>query len=443
MGSQDELYVILQHLDKENDSLLIYLCKDLIPQSSTTTTDLFIKLQEIVPLKEDVTCILHELLYYIKRLDLLEKLGITKEEVELEISNPRRTHISPFRLLLMKLSEEVTTDELKKIKISLSEDISKCRIDKARSMLDIFTELEKKAMLQEDKLDKLKEIFTKINPNLLEEIRTYEERNKGMKCVYIIRHPSEQMYEMKNSPHGVCIIINNYNFEIARENYGFKNMKDRKGTEKDEESLRSVFSELGFKIILHKDLTGNGIRQTIQDHSEQTYENTDCFICCILSHGNKGVLHGTDGQSVAICDLTSCFKRSKCPSIAGKPKVFFIQACQGDKYQKQVQVGTDVFNDSSQCDVSKTELIPNEPDFLLGMATTHDHVSFRHTEGSYYIQSLCRQLKMSFPRGEDIQSILIRVNNEVSKEKAPQMPQPCTTLCKQLILCPAANHPAC
>ncbi|XP_063285931.1 caspase-8 isoform X2 [Pelobates fuscus] len=348
----------------------------------------------------------------------------------------------------MNLSEEVTTDELKRIKISLSEDISKSRIDKARSMLDIFTELEKKAMLQEDKLDKLKEIFTEINRNLLEKILTYEERNKGPGSIVNLHNedkslPSEQMYEMKNRPHGVCIIINNYNFETARENYGFKNMKDRKGTEKDEESLRSVFSELGFKIILHKDLTGNGIRQTIQDHSEQTYENTDCFICCILSHGNKGVIHGTDGQSVAICDLTSCFKRSKCPSIAGKPKVFFIQACQGDKYQKEVQVGTDVCNDNSKCDVSKTELIPNEPDFLLGMATTHDHVSLRHKEeGSFYIQSLCRQLKMSFPRGEDIQSILIRVNNEVSRKRALQMPQPCTTLCKQLIFCPAANHPA-
>jgi hypothetical protein len=50
----------------------------------------------------------------------------------------------------------------------------------------------------------------------------------------------------------------------------------------------------------------------------------DCFICYILSHGDKGTVYGNHGEQASIYELTSYFPGSKCPSLARKPKVFFI-----------------------------------------------------------------------------------------------------------------------
>ncbi|CAI9558557.1 unnamed protein product, partial [Staurois parvus] len=156
-----------------------------------------------------------------------------------------------------------------------------------------------------------------------------------------------------------------------------------------------------------------------------------------MSHGNKGLVYGTDGQRVALRDLTFCFSRSSCCSLDGKPKLFFIQACQGQQTQECVPVESDACNASHDTDVTNVDLIPGEPDFLLGMATVLDCLAFRDpNEGSWYIQSLCKELSANYQRGEDIQSILTKVNKQLSKNCAPyktQMPQPWTTLSKKLV----------
>lgn len=130
--------------------------------------------------------------------------------------------------------------------------------------------------------------------------------------------------------------------------------------------------------------------------------NKDCFVCCILSHGDKGIIFGTDGQEIPIQELTTSFTGLKCFSLAGKPKVFFIQACQGDAFQRGITIETDSgeLDSSVEADARfQLECIPDEADFLLGMATVKDYVSYRSpTQGTWYIQSLCQHLENSCPR---------------------------------------------
>lgn len=131
------------------------------------------------------------------------------------------------------------------------------------------------------------------------------------------------------------------------------------------------------------------------------HKDKDCFICCILSHGDTGIIYGTDGKEAPIYELTSYFTGSECPSLAGKPKIFFIQACQGDNYQKAVLVETDWEEMVSFLDVdsSQKSYIPDEADFLLGMATVKNCVSYRDpTQGTWYIQSLCQSLRKRCPQ---------------------------------------------
>lgn len=56
-----------------------------------------------------------------------------------------------------------------------------------------------------------------------------------------------------------------------------------------------------------------------QDHSDH-----DCFGCAILSYGREGMVYARDGQ-VSLDLLVLPFKGDRCPSLIGKPKLYFIQ----------------------------------------------------------------------------------------------------------------------
>ena len=59
--------------------------------------------------------------------------------------------------------------------------------------------------------------------------------------------------------------------------------------------------------------------------SEQNHEDADCFVLAILSHGDKGVVCGTDG-TMPLSDVCRPFHNDSCPSLQGKPKIFILQA---------------------------------------------------------------------------------------------------------------------
>lgn len=77
----------------------------------------------------------------------------------------------------------------------------------------------------------------------------------------------------------------------------------------------------------------------------ETFKGTDmnAAVVCILSHGDDhGLVYGVDSKSsgitgvpaapsVKLRDLISRFNPKQCPDLNGKPKLFFIQACRGDR----------------------------------------------------------------------------------------------------------------
>ena len=72
------------------------------------------------------------------------------------------------------------------------------------------------------------------------------------------------------------------------------------------------------------DLEAKQIFAKVNEYSKKDHSNMDCFVCFILSHGEKGKIKGVDNELVNIKDLLSCFSGSNCPSLAGNPKLFFI-----------------------------------------------------------------------------------------------------------------------
>ncbi|XP_037314188.2 caspase-8-like [Pungitius pungitius] len=266
------------------------------------------------------------------------------------------------------------------------------------------------------------------------------------------RQKKDEQYELNSRPRGLCVIINNENFN-----------KPRRGTNKDAECLAEVFSWLGFRALMCKDQTKDQMERALKCFASQSDltqlqefkveewtgskftalqeapRHGDAFLCCILSHGQKGVVLGIDGQPLSIKKIIGTFMPPANTTLIGKPKVFLIQACQGGLTQHGVLEGV-------EADDSPSPTIPLQADVLVAVATVEDHLSFRHvTEGSWFVQSVCEQLKKGCERGEDITTILHRVNYEVGQKEGhstpgekKQMPEIRFTLRKTLVLSP---HP--
>ncbi|KAK2532122.1 caspase-8 [Columba livia] len=492
---RQRLLALSEELDGAELAALKFLSLEHVPmrklEGVRRAQDLLEVLQEKGMLEAGNLSFLRELLYRIGRMDLLARLGCSREEMDRELRIPDRAQVSPYRYLLFQLSEDITKDELNSFKFLLGEELPKCKLNPKTTMLDLFIEMEKKRILAEDNLSILKHLCAEINVSLLKRIEEYELNIVGeeatiteegrcstgdpeahgrwpaspmaLDCPANWNEPSQlEAYKMSSRPRGVCLILNNHSFAKAREAAPeLRDMKDRNGTHMDagtgnmkdefayrlqkqkpgsfsctEEALGRVFSKLHFTVAEYKDLTAEEIRKIVNLFRCEDHKDRDCFVCCVLSHGKKGIIYGVDGQEVPIQELTTSFTGHNCPSLAGKPKVFFIQACQGDACQKGVTIETDSLETDARFQL---ECIPAEADFLLGMATLQDYVSYRNPrQGTWYIQALCQHLESSCPRGEDILTILTAVNQEVSRKSGrpnaeKQMPQPSFTLRKRLI----------
>ncbi|CAN9497728.1 unnamed protein product [Ophioblennius macclurei] len=241
-------------------------------------------------------------------------------------------------------------------------------------------------------------------------------------------------YPMNSAKRGVCLIVNNHKF--TESNHGVRN-----GTMHDEESLKTVFQWLGFDIQIHKDCSSRQILSVVRELSKKDHSQMDCLVCCVLSHGVEGSVLGVDGGHVEIKKLMDPFDGSRCHTLVDKPKIFFIQACQGTEEQKAVYVESEPCDFRSlESDAVKTsESIPAGADFLLGMSTVPNFASFREkSSGSWFIQSLCKNLARMVPRGYDLLDIMMKVNADVSKKsdhsgRRKQMPQPAFSLRKKVI----------
>uniref|UniRef100_A0A3Q4H6P6 Caspase-8 n=1 Tax=Neolamprologus brichardi TaxID=32507 RepID=A0A3Q4H6P6_NEOBR len=247
---------------------------------------------------------------------------------------------------------------------------------------------------------------------------------------------SENNYKLTHNPRGWCVVFNNEIFTGTH-------LKDRKGTQKDADALNAVFTRLGFQVKIHNNCTAEQMKKKINDLGRINFTSDD--VVFVLSHGEKECVFGTDGERVLLKELTDPFTSKRASTLTGKPKLFFIQACQGDGYQKGYRpCSREDENRKKEAwqadDSSPDETVPELADFLIGMATVEECKSFRNTlTGSIYIQELCKQLKIAAERQEmdDILTVLTRVNREISKGEYSThkpMPEPKYTLTKKLVL---------
>jgi len=68
-----------------------------------------------------------------------------------------------------------------------------------------------------------------------------------------------------------------------------------------------------------------------QEKAHPGHKDADMFVMFVLSHGEDGHFYTLDGKKISIDKIVNSFDAHECPALRGKPKLFFIQACQGGK----------------------------------------------------------------------------------------------------------------
>ncbi|KAF4087045.1 hypothetical protein AMELA_G00091070 [Ameiurus melas] len=433
-----KLLVQVHNSLSQNETLeLVFLCSDILSKDLSdvvTAIDLFSLLQKRGLLSFDDSSLLVELLKIIKRDKLIRDLQLNPQ-----LSGSR---VSPFRKMLFELSENITDDDLRSIKFLLNKTLPNRKLQQNVTVLQLFLEMEKRGCMGANDLGTLESIVEPVCPNLKKRISLYQKENVGSSVPEEGKSGNNTMkleqYDMSGDWRGFALIINNYDFSQCPK------IKNREGTDVDEKSLCAVLHWLGFEIVKRHDCNKESMLGALDELRRRDHTQADCVVCCVLTHGCEGGVYGVDGERVLLKELIEKLDGNSCPSLQQKPKLFFIQACQGVQEQQVVFLQSDGPNNISDmelfCDAEvPRESIPAVADYLVAMATVPGYVSFREKyKGTWFIQSLCTKLQQLVPSGTDLLSILTEVNNDVSKKAdrtgtRKQMSKPEFTLTKRLV----------
>ncbi|KAL2735455.1 caspase-like [Vespula squamosa] len=263
----------------------------------------------------------------------------------------------------------------------------------------------------------------------------------------------EQAYPMNGKKRGLALIFSHSKFQFE---------KPREGNDQDCKQIKSLLEKLGFEINIHTNYKRKKIFRTLARVSKMDHSDHDCLAIVVMTHGNSGILYAYD-EGYKIHEFWSMFATKNCPSLKGKPKLFFIQACRGNDTDSgevkmedpcfQYQSGSNCSSTTDPVMFKETEenlemfLTPNEPDFLIGYATVAGHCAYRiNGKGSWYIKELCSVFE-NYGRNYDLLTLLTFVAQHVavkyvsysiweSKNNKTQIPCIIHTLVKQLYFFP-------
>ncbi|KAK8744034.1 hypothetical protein OTU49_000976 [Cherax quadricarinatus] len=164
-------------------------------------------------------------------------------------------------------------------------------------------------------------------------------------------------------------------------NYKFPPPYQRAGAEHDSTNIREIFTELGYKVFIHEDLTKKQTLDTIKDiRKDPKLHNVDSFIAFFLSHGENAYEFQTyDKKRLELKNLRSEFSDTKCPQLKKKPKIFMANYCRGRSIEK-------VDFDDKRVEVTQ--------DIVTIHATTEGVMALRsHDKGTIFIKCLCDVLR--------------------------------------------------
>nr|XP_056717348.1 CASP8 and FADD-like apoptosis regulator [Euleptes europaea] len=436
------LYQIEQELDKGEKDTMLFLCQDLVPDFPVMDVRmLLVALNERELLTHGI---LAELLYRMKRFDLLKKiLGTSRAAVETSLArNP--WILSPYRVLMTEINEDLDKEDLESFIFLLLDNSSMSYMKKAKekSFLGVINDLEKLELVSPDQLDFLENCLLNIHRrDLVKKIQKHRleapVHTVGSAPVYInvlqvslpglsLAEPPGMVnkgkllngsgaiqkervpvsvpetgtavtqvsdhYRMQSQPLGICLII------------------DCIGN--DTGVLVEAFAALRFEVQSCLFLNVNSLSQRLREVAGlKQHKDYDCFVCVVVSRGNHQDIFCTDCAlpGFALEKVKRFFTGDKCTGLLGKPKLFFIQNYVEPGHRQEQSSFVEADGDLGPA-------IPQVADILWSQSMVDASALERSpSSSSYYLSTLAELLTDPRKRMLPLLDTLLELNNRVYK----------------------------
>ena len=251
-----------------------------------------------------------------------------------------------------------------------------------------------------------------------------------------------KIYDMNHEKRGIALVINISKYDPTTNE---KKPKERVWSKKDVENLKQTLEYLEFDVDIKENLTKSELENLLNKQAEKSHKNYDCFLCVVMSHGIDDHIVTRDNQLISFAEIMLPIK--SCSTLNNKPKLFFFQACRGDKKLESIlqeqpstisQSRTSSANsikssqiarmtDSTNLPIKKFSKLPpiqsdNESDLLVYCSTIPNNLSWSRDpeEGTIFIKSVCDVFKTAYndiPNNLSLAQMVNKINDELfSKE---------------------------
>lgn len=474
--SAEVIHQVEECLDEDEKEMMLFLCRDvtenLVPPN---VRDLLDSLSERGQLS---FATLAELLYRVRRFDLLKRI-LKTDKATVEDHLRRNSHlVSDYRVLLMEIGESLDQNDVSSLVFLTRDYTGRGKIAKDKSFLDLVIELEKLNLIASDQLNLLEKCLKNIHRiDLNTKIQKYTQSSQGARSnmnilqaslpklsikynsrlqngrskeprfvehrgiqrtlvktsiqesgAFLPPHIREETYRMQSKPLGICLII------------------DCIGN--DTKYLQETFTSLGYHIQLFLFPKSHDITQIVRRYAcTVQHQDYDSFVCVLVSLGGSQSMMGRDQvhSGFSLDHVKNMFTGDMCPSLRGKPKIFFIQnyeslGSQSEDSSLEVD-GPSIKNVDSKPLQPRHCTTHPEADIFWSLCTADvSHLEKPSSSSSVYLQKLSQQLKQG--RKRPLVDLHVELTDKVyawnsgvsSKEKYSLSLQ--HTLRKKLILAP-------
>ncbi|NWS06946.1 CFLAR regulator, partial [Motacilla alba] len=441
------IHQIQEELDKEEEETMVFLCRDLAPDlANADLKEILVALNE----REKLTTLgLSELLYRVKRFDLLRRiLNTEKATVEAHLARSLRL-IPDYRVLMVEINENLEKDEVGSLGFLLRDYAPRMKMAKDKSFLALIIDLEKLNLVAPNQLDLIENCFRSIHRiDLIRKIQMYkhEASVSSIHCqpVYVNAHQaslpnfnlidppyhsgnesmenlqngssltlaeplhmsieesgsvphkmSDDTYRMQSQPLGICLII------------------DCIGNDTD--VLEETFRGLGYDVHCHRYLNMNSMNQTVLEVARwQKHKNYDSFVCILVSRGNSESIFCTDHafSGFPLEQIKKYFTADSCPGLLGKPKLFFIQSYVVPENEQECTSLLEV--DGNAENIRAKVSIPHTADIFWSHCKVDvSTLEQSPTSPSYYLRCLAEILRNPYKRKLCVLGIHMELNKKV------------------------------
>jgi len=225
---------------------------------------------------------------------------------------------------------------------------------------------------------------------------------------------------------------------ISQEVYNDASYSDRYGTEQDVIALTKTFKDFGCsndRVKVERNVPdAEGFKRVIRDFKKELGQ-PDFVIVCILSHGrlnrntNREEIIGTQGEGIPREDLQAMITDAKqCPELIGKPKIFLIQACRGQRDNDVMATRVEHSQTQLKSDGETMPLKPSmgilrESWYVEAYSTPKNYVAFRNPiKGSPFIQAFCQTMK-DYGDCFSLDKIFKKITSDLQRQNPPQSPE--------------------